>query len=143
LKLLDAPKVLNDDFIDLDMTVSIEQGQILIGIGELQKQWNEDNRTFFQYKAEAIPFRFAVSSAKYAIKKEHYKGKSFEIYYHPKHFEKVEHLLKNSKITMDYCELNFGPCPFKTIRFAEISSFTKGFAATAYPTSIFVTIQLS
>ena len=39
---------------------------------------------------------------------------------------------------MDYCEANFGSYPFKTIRFAEISSFTKGFAATAYPATIYM-----
>jgi hypothetical protein len=39
---------------------------------------------------------------------------------------------------LDYCETNFGKYPYKIIRFAEISSFTKGFAATAYPATIFV-----
>lgn len=40
---------------------------------------------------------------------------------------------------MDYCEDNFGACPFNTIRFAEVSGFTRGFAATAYPATIFMT----
>jgi ABC-2 type transport system permease protein len=121
------------------MTVSTEANQTVIGVGELTKQWQENGRKIFQYKIEAIPFRFAISSAKYAIKKENYKGKSFEIYYHPTHYENVEHLLKNAKLTIDYCETNFGSYPFKTIRFAEISSFTKGFVATAYPATIYMT----
>ena len=44
---------------------------------------------------------------------------------------------------MDYCETNFGKYPFKTIRFAEISGFTKGFNATAYPTTIFMNENLA
>ncbi len=142
VKKLEAPKVLNDDFISLDMTVSTEKNQTVIGMGELTKQWKEKNRNVFQYKVNAIPFRFAISSATYAVKKETYKGKSFEIYYHPTHSENVAHLTKNAKITMDYCETNFGNYPFKTIRFAEISGFTKGFAATAYPATIYMAEDL-
>ena len=139
-KPFDAPKLPNDDFINLEMTVSTSSDQLAIGVGELKKRWSAGNRNHFLYKTDApVPFRFAVSSAKYALKKETYKGRSFEIYYHPKHWENVDHLLKNAKITMDYCETSFGPYPFKTIRFAEISGFTKGFAATAYPSSIFMT----
>lgn len=139
IKAFDAAKVPNDDFISLDLTVSTEANQTVIGVGELIKQWKENNRNVFQYKVDAIPFRFAISSANYAVKKETYNGKSFEIYYHPAHYENVDHLLINTKHTMDYCESNFGIYPFKTIRFAEVSGFTKGFAATAYPATIYMT----
>ncbi|BBQ08145.1 M1 family aminopeptidase [Elizabethkingia anophelis] len=44
----------------------------------------------------------------------------------------------NAKLTLDYCIRNFGQYPFKSITFAEISSFTKGFAATAYPSAVFM-----
>ncbi|MEW5677020.1 M1 family aminopeptidase [Flavobacterium enshiense] len=137
-----APKSPNNDFIDLDMTIATSFNQEAIGMGELVKKWKANNKSFFQYRVKQIPFRFAVSSAEYAVKKEHYKGKNFEIYYHPSHFENVEHLLKNAKLTMEYCEENFGPYPFKTIRFAEVSGFTKGFAATAYPATIYMTEDL-
>jgi ABC-2 type transport system permease protein len=139
IKSLEAAKVPNNDFISLDMTVSTEANQTAIGVGELTKQFKENGRNVFQYKIDAIPFRFAISSSNYAVKKENYKGKKFEIYYHPSHYENVNHLVKNAKLTIDYCEANFGSYPFKTIRFAEISSFTKGFAATAYPTTIYMT----
>jgi len=140
LTAFDAPKTANNDFIMLDMTISTPGNQTALGVGELTKSWKQQNRNYFQYKTDdPIPFRFGVSSAQYAIKRETYKGKSFEIYYHPTHTENVDHLLKNARITMDYCETNFGPYPFKTIRFAEVSGFTRGFAATAYPATIYMT----
>ena len=125
------------------MTVATEANQTVIGVGELTKQWKENHRNVFQYKINAIPFRFAISSANYAVKKENYKGKNFEVYYHPTHSENVAHLIKNAKITMDYCETNFGKYPFKTIRFAEISGFTNGFNATAYPATIYMNENMS
>jgi hypothetical protein len=140
---LEAPKVLDNDFITLDMTVSTEANQTVIGVGELTKQWKENYRNVFLFQANAIPFRFGISSSNYAVKKERYKGKNFEVYYHPTHSENVTHLIKNAKITMDYCEENFGNYPFKTIRFAEISGFTKGFNATAYPATIFMNENIS
>ena len=140
LKAFNSPKLPNDDFINLNMVISTSVNQNAIGVGELTRQWKKANRNYFQYETSSpIPFRFAISAATYAIKRAHYKGRNFEIYYHPAHAENVAHLLKNAEITMDYCDANFGPYPFKTIRFAEVSSFTKGFAATAYPATIFMT----
>lgn len=130
----------NNHFINLDMLVSTDERQTAIGIGELEKQWQKNGRNFFRYKTSSpVPFRFAVSSAIYAIKKDHYNGKPIEVYFHPSHGENVDSLISGAKRTLAYCEKNFGPYPFPIIRFAEVSSFTKGFAGTAYPASIFMT----
>ncbi|MFC4685426.1 M1 family aminopeptidase [Epilithonimonas pallida] len=139
LKKLEAPEVFKKDFINLDMTVSTEKDQTAVGTGDLIRHYRKDNRNYFHYRSNGIPFRFAVSSAKYQVKSLIYKGITINIFYNKKHSENVEHLLENAKITLDYCTQNFGKYPFKTISFAEISSFTKGFAATAYPSSIFMT----
>ena len=140
IRKLDEAKTLVDDFINLKMTISTEGNQTAIGVGELIKQWKDKGRNYFIYETTSpIPFRFAVSSAKYATKTTTHNGKKIEVYYHPSHYENVEHLLKNIELTLDYCETNFKEYPFKTIRFAEVSAFTKGFAATAYPGSTFMT----
>lgn len=140
---LDAPRKNEKDFLDLDMVISTDGDQTAIGVGELVKHWKEGSRAYFQYKASSIPFRFAVSSARYALKQENHHGRSIEIYYHPSHQENVAHLMANAKTTLDYCEENFGPYPFNTVRFAEVSGFTRGFNATAYPASIFMTEDMA
>ncbi|WP_232815644.1 M1 family aminopeptidase [Chryseobacterium capnotolerans] len=138
IKKPEAPEVFKKDFINLDMTISTEKDQTAIGTGDLVKKWTQADRNYFQYQAKNIPFRFAVSSAEYEVKSIHYKGIAVNIFYHKNHFENVDHLLKNAQLTLDYCQQNFGKYPFKTINFAEISSFTRGFAATAYPSAIFM-----
>lgn len=140
VKACDAAPSPNNDFITLDMILSTKGDQTAIGIGELVRQWSQGGRNYAHYKPlTQVPFRFAVSSAEYAVKKARYKGKGFEIWYHPSHEENVTHLIANAKLTIDYCEQNFGSYPFKTIRFAEVSAFTRGFAATAYPATVFMT----
>lgn len=143
LKKLETPKTNPQDFIDLDMTVSTVNGQTAIGTGDLVRQWKEGNRNVFRYKANNIPFRFAVSSAEYSMKTTSYDGIKINVLYHPLHFENVDHLIENAKLTLNYCTQNFGNYPFSSISFAEVSSFTSGFNATAYPSVIFMTEKMA
>jgi len=138
IKKVTEPEVYRKDFIDLDMTISTEAAQTAIGTGDLQKQWQSGGRNYFQYQANSIPFRFGLSSAVYQKQSASYQGIAINVFYHPNHYENVAHLLKNAQLTLDYCIRNFGKYPFKSINFAEISSFTRGFAATAYPSAIFM-----
>ena len=137
---LEAARSNFNDFIKLDMTVSTSAGQTVIGVGELTRQWQYGGRNYFRYQTDIPgPFRFGISSAMYAVQKVNHHGISIAIYYDPRHFENVNHLITNAIKTLDYCQQNFGPYPYKTIRFVEVSSFTQGFAGTAYPATIFMT----
>ena len=126
-------------FIHLDATVSTEGDQIAIGSGDLISKWTKNNRNYFYYKTEnPIRFRFAFSSARYAIRKDVYKQIPIEVYYDERHSANVEQLIADIKKTLGYCESNFGNYPHKVIRFAEVSAFAEGFAATAYPGTIYM-----
>ncbi|SDF52185.1 ABC transporter permease/M1 family aminopeptidase [Cellulophaga baltica] len=137
---VDAPLAnpYNYEFINFDAVISTSADQTAISVGELVKDYSRNNRNYIQYKATTIPFRFAVSSAKYAIQKSSYNYIAIEIFYEPKHHQNILHLINSIKKTLQYCETNFGKYPYKTIRFAEISSFTRGFSATAYPATIYI-----
>ncbi|MDN4163945.1 M1 family aminopeptidase [Cytophagales bacterium LB-30] len=140
LRALEAPRDSTQDFINLEMVVSTSAHQIPLGTGDLIKSWQEGGRPVAQFRCpRPVPFRFAVASAHYAVEKTEYQGIQLEVYYHPKHAENVNRLLENAKRTLAYCQANFGPYPFQSLRFAEVSSFTQGFAATAYPSIIFMT----
>ncbi|SHI91076.1 ABC-2 family transporter protein [Arenibacter nanhaiticus] len=143
IKSLGAPKTDTDDFIRLDMQISTVKNQIVVGTGELKKQWQDVNRNYYQYQAIAIPFRFAVSSASYKVQKVQHNGISIEVLYHPLHANNVNQLIENTKLSLDYCTENFGPYPYSSVKFAEISSFTQGFNGTAYPGVIFMTENMT
>ena len=127
------------DFIDFDAVVSTSEDQIAIGVGDLKNQWKSKGRNYYHYKSNGkIPFRFAFSSAEYEIKKELYKGVSIEVYYDKRHGRNINELVSATKKTLDYCVENFGAYPYKTIRYAEVSAFAEGFAATAYPSTLYM-----
>jgi ABC-2 type transport system permease protein len=126
------------EFINLDATISTSAGQTAIGIGKLAKQWQTNNRNYFHYTASQVPFRFALSSAAYSVKRGKYRNIPIEIYYHPSHSVNVDKLVSNVVNTLAYCENNFGPYQYDVIRFAEVSAFAEGFGATAYPATIFM-----
>lgn len=139
---LEDPEVFKNNFINLNMTLSTEASQTAIGTGDFIKKWFENNRNYSSYVAKKIPFRFAVSSADFEHKSTQYKNININVYYTKNHVENVDHLLDNAKRTLDYCIENFAPYPFKSVNFVEVSSFTKGFAGTAYPSAIFMTEEM-
>ncbi len=143
LQRLEATKENTDDAIDLNMRISTPENQIAVGTGELKKQWQVDGRSYYEYIANSIPFRFALSSAAYKVKRAEHNGIDISVYHNPLHKNNVKHLIENTKITLDYCEENFGPYPFTSISYSEVSSFTQGFAGTAYPGTIFMTEQMT
>jgi ABC-2 type transport system permease protein len=128
----------NYEFINFDALISTSSDQTAVSAGELTESFSKNNRNYFHYKVNDIPFRFAVSSAEYEIKKSHHNSIDIEVLYHPDHHQNTDHLIEQIIKTLDYCENNFGKYPYGSIRFAEISSFTSGFAATAYPACIFI-----
>ena len=134
-----TPNPYDYGFINFDAIVSTEGDQQVIGSGNLIKSWTSGDRAYFHYRTDIpIPFRFAFSSARYKMKMDSFKNIGIEIYYDERHGANVDQLIADTKKTLAYCETNFGNYPNKIIRFAEISSFAEGFAATSYPCTIYM-----
>lgn len=127
------------EYIDFESIVSTSLDQTIIGSGKLLKTWTEEERNYFHYKMDRpIPNRFAFASANFAVERMDHRGVQIEVYYHPDHYYNIDLLLKASKETLDYCIDAFGPYQYDRIKFVEVSDFTSGFAATAYPNTLFI-----
>jgi len=126
-------------FVTMETLISTDSGQTAIAAGSLRKQWRRQGRNYFQYATEQpIPFRFAIASARYAVKRLLHRGIRVEAYYHPAHSRNIDHLMQVATQTLDYCTRHFGPYPGRSLTLAEISSFSRGFAGTAYPGCLFI-----
>lgn len=131
------PKFSNTyELIDLETTVSTDTDQQVITVGNLQKNWVANNRRYFKYKTSSpVNFMFALSSAKYAVKKDRYKDTDLRIYYQPGQAYNLKSMLKGVKDALDYGNANFAKYRLKQLTIAEIPQY-KG-AATAYPGVVF------
>jgi len=122
--------------VDIDHTVSTDASQQVITTGRLQKAWTKDGRNYFHYKTEQpVALMMAISSARYAIEKENYKGIEFSIYYQPGQAYNVPAMLMAMKDAIGYGNSHFSPYPFTYITLAEIPEYPG--SATAYPGVVF------
>lgn len=128
--------------IDFETTISTNADQQVVTVGTLQKTWLANHRRYFHYKTiQPINFMFALSSARYEIKKERYNGIDLSIYYHRGHEYNINTMMKAIKETIAYGDENFAPYTLKQFTLAEIPQY-KG-AATAYPGLVFSAERLN
>ncbi|WP_412469321.1 ABC transporter permease/M1 family aminopeptidase [Pedobacter sp. KLB.chiD] len=122
--------------VDFETTISTAIDQQVITVGGLQRSWRANNRQYFTYKTSGpVNFMFALSSAKYALKREKYKGIDLNIYHQPGQEYNLNSMFQALRNTLDYGNAHFAKYPFKQLTIAEIPQY-KG-AATAYPGLIF------
>lgn len=122
------------DFIQFEATVSTESDQIALVPGYLQKQWQQDGRSYFHYKMDQPMVNFySISSGRYAVKKEQFQDVAIEVYYHPAHPWNVDRMLESVKDSIRYFSAAFGPYQHKQLRIIEFPgyrSFAQSFANT-------------
>lgn len=122
--------------IDLETTISTVSDQKIVTVGKLEKSWQANKRAYFHYKTEVpINFMFALSSAKYQIKTENYRGLALSVYYQQGHEYNIETMFEAMRDALTYGNANFSSYPLKHFTIAEIPHY-KG-AATAYPGVVF------
>ncbi|WP_428662812.1 ABC transporter permease/M1 family aminopeptidase [Runella sp.] len=122
--------------VDFDAVISTAADQRIITVGALQKEWNKHNRHYFHYKtSQPINFMFAISSAKYSILKENYRGVALQLCYLKGHEYNVPGMQKAMKDALKQYSESFGPYQYNRLTLAEIPHY-RG-SATAYPGVVF------
>lgn len=124
------------DWVHFEGTVSSSLDQIAIMPGYLQKEWVQDGRRYFQYKADApiLSGIFSVNSARYSVLHDHWHDVSLEIYYHPGHEFDLDRMMLGMKSTLDYCTTAFSPFQFRQLRIIEFPRY--GTFAESFPNTI-------
>ncbi|MES2317601.1 MAG: M1 family aminopeptidase [Pseudomonadota bacterium] len=122
------------DLIDFETTVSTSAGQTAIAPGDLQKRWEKDGRSYFQYKMDKpiLPF-FSYQSGAWEVKQAAWRGVPIEVYYDKKHAYNIDSMIKGTQGALDYNTANFGPYPHKHVRILETplyQSFARSFPGT-------------
>lgn len=124
------------DWVNFEGTVSTNPDQVAIMPGYLQKEWTQGGRRYFHYKADApiLSGIFSANSARYAIRRDHWRDVNLEIYYHPSHEFDLDRMMLGMKASLDYCSASFSPFQFRQLRIMEFPRY--GDFAESFPNTI-------
>lgn len=134
-----TPRAPDADRVDFEITVSSSIDQIAVTSGELQREWVEDGRRYFHYRAERpITHHFAFASARYEVTRSEWnpsagsgQAVAIEVYHHPGHDANVGHMIDASAKSLAYFTANFGPYQHRSLRIVEFPRYVRD--ATSVP----------
>ncbi len=110
--------------VSFETIISTSLDQTALSSGKLIRHWRSADRSYYHYRSvDKISNMVAYQCARYEVRKEEHRGVAIELYHHPDHHQNVEEILHVAKITLDYCEENFGPYPFEYLRIGEMPVF--------------------
>jgi ABC-2 type transport system permease protein len=119
----------DSDWVNADITVSTLADQIPMAPGYRVSDVTANGRRTERFVTEApINHFFSIQSAKYAVKRELYKGIDLSVYYYPGHPWNVERMIHALKVGLDYDQANFSPYQFHQVRILEFPAFQGAFA---------------
>ncbi len=123
------------DWLNLDTTVSTSGDQIAIAPGYLQKDWTTNGRHYFHYKTTSPILGFwSYLSARYQVRRDHWKDVAIEVYFDAKHPYNVDRMIDGVKRSLDYYTANFSPYQHKQVRILEFPRYAR--FAQSFPNTI-------
>ncbi len=127
----------DSDWVKVSSIVSTEIGQTAVAPGSLTAQWQENGRSYFEYKLEqpVINF-FSFVSARYEIERDLWispEGKEVdvEVYYHEGHDYNVQKMIDALKQSLTYYSEHLSPYPHQEARIIEFPRYQR--FAQAFP----------
>ena len=120
------------DRLRFEATVSTSPDQLAVAPGTLLKEWQQPGRRYFHYRLAAPVLNFyAITSARYQVRRERQNGIDLEIYYHPGHPYNIDRMLRAMRASLAYYGQQFGAYPQRQARIIEFPRYQK--FAQAFP----------
>ncbi len=124
----------NADWVNADISITTTADQTPVAPGYLISDVTRNGRRTVRFRTDAPVLNFfSVQSARYAVKRETYKGVDLAVYYDPQHPWNVGRMLASLKTGLDYYQANFSPYQFRQARileFPDYAQFAQSFANT-------------
>jgi len=117
----DAFQASREPRLNLTATLSTSKDQTAIGVGRLEKTWEQGDRRYFRYRTVApIANDAGFGSGRFAIAKRRAGPVDIEIYSHPGHPQNVERVLDAAVASIRTFESSFGPYKLGVLRMVEV-----------------------
>jgi len=112
------------DWIAFDVTLGTSAEQTAVAPGYLRRAWTEGGRRYFRYTMDAPILNFyAFLSARYAVRRDRWRGVAIEVYYDPAHAYNVARMIRATKAALEYCTREFGPYQHRQVRILEFPRY--------------------
>lgn len=122
------------DWINFEMVIGTEIDQLAMAPGQLQREWEENDRKYYHYKMDQKMLNFYnISSARYEVAKDNWNDVELTILYHEGHDFNIDRMMLGLKDGFDYYTREFGPYQFKQLRILE---FPFGGYAQSYANTV-------
>lgn len=114
------------DWIEYETIVSTAADQIALAPGRLQREWEEDGRRYFHYRADSpiLPI-FAYLSADWEVARDRWNDVDIAIYHHPDHPYNVQRMIDATRKSLDYYTREFSPFQFSQVRIVEFPRYAQ------------------
>lgn len=113
-----------DSRTEFEVVLSTSANQIAVAPGVLQKEWRQEGRRYFHYKAEKpILPNLSFCSARYEIARDRWKDVALEIYYDPKHPFNIAAMMETAKRGLEMYSTEFAPYQYSYLRILEFPSY--------------------
>lgn len=129
------------DLVTSEIFISTIPGQVAVAPGYLQKEWEENGRRYFHYKAESKGHMFfSFVSGKYNVVEDVHRPSGqpnnevkIQIFHHPTHTYNLDYFMSGVKDALDYFTTNFSPYQHRHLRILEFpryADFAQSFDGT-------------
>lgn len=123
----------------LNLSVSTDSAQRVVGPGRLAQEWTADGRRHVSYVSDGLMTPvFAIASARYAVQRATEDGVTIEVWHHPDHERNAAQMLRAAQRTLDVLGTTLGAYPRPVLRMAEVPLFWR-FGAYATTGALFFT----
>lgn len=121
------------NFIPAKTIISTAADQMAIAPGSLVKQWQENNRNFYQYILDTPSINYhSFNSARYEKAHRKWNGIDLEVYFDKKHPQNIGKILDAMERSLAYYTKNFGSYYHKQCRIIEVPRYVS-FGGQAFP----------
>ncbi|HYV03047.1 MAG TPA: ABC transporter permease subunit [Blastocatellia bacterium] len=109
-----------DSRTEFEVVLSTSADQIAVAPGVLQKEWQQEERRYFHYKAETpILPNLSFSSARYEVARDRWNDVELEIYYDPKHAFNINAMMSTAKRALEFFSTEYAPYQYSYLRILE------------------------
>ncbi len=122
------------DWVNADITVTTDEGQIPIAPGYEVSSQTENGRVTARFRTDApIMHFFSIQSADYEVARDRHNNIELAVYYDRRHPFNVERMMRAMKVSFEVFEREFSPFQFRQMRILEFpayAQFAQSFANT-------------